>query len=166
MQEMKRSGFYYKENLEILESMGCELICFSPLRDKQLPDGIEGMIFGGGYPELYAQQLSENRSMLMSVRAALEKQIPCLAECGGFMYLQERLEGSDGKMYDMAGALFGKSYKTEKLRRFGYIILSKGTVLVIMLETLQHMNFIIMNQKNVVMHLQRKNRCPRGDGNV
>lgn len=82
--------FYYKENLEILESMGCELICFSPLRDKQLPDGIEGMIFGGGYPELYAQQLSENRSMLMSVRAALEKQIPCLAECGGFMYLHEK----------------------------------------------------------------------------
>ena len=74
--------------------MGCELICFSPLRDKQLPDGIEGMIFGGGYPELYAQQLSENRSMLMSVRAALEKQIPCLAECGGFMYLHEKIKRS------------------------------------------------------------------------
>lgn len=113
--------FYYKENLEILESMGCELICFSPLRDKQLPDGIEGMIFGGGYPELYAQQLSENRSMLMSVRAALEKQIPCLAECGGFMYLHEKIRDREGKEWSMVGRIRGISYPTGKLVRFGYV---------------------------------------------
>ena len=101
--------------------MGCELICFSPLRDKQLPDGIEGMIFGGGYPELYAQQLSENRSMLMSVRAALEKQIPCLAECGGFMYLHEKIRDREGKEWSMVGRIRGISYPTGKLVRFGYV---------------------------------------------
>ena len=101
--------------------MRCELICFSPLRDKQLPDGIEGMIFGGGYPELYAQQLSENRSMLMSVRAALEKQIPCLAECGGFMYLHEKIRDREGKEWSMVGRIRGISYPTGKLVRFGYV---------------------------------------------
>ena len=146
--------------------MGAEIVTFSPIHDRSLPENIQGMVLYGGYPELYAKELSENDSMRESICNAVTLGVPCIAECGGFMYLQERLEGSDGKIYDMAGALFGKSYKTEKLRRFGYIILSKGTVLTIMLETLQHMNFIITNQKNVVMHLQQKNQCPRGNGSV
>ena len=70
---------------------------------------------------MYAQQLSENRSMLMSVRAALEKQIPCLAECGGFMYLHEKIRDREGKEWSMVGRIRGISYPTGKLVRFGYV---------------------------------------------
>ena len=120
--------FIYPDNLEILKKLGAEIVTFSPIHDRSLPENIQGMVLYGGYPELYAKELSENDSMRESICNAVTLGVPCIAECGGFMYLQERLEGSDGKIYDMAGALFGKSYKTEKLRRFGYIILSKGTV--------------------------------------
>lgn len=158
--------FIYPDNLEILKKLGAEIVTFSPIHDRSLPENIQGIVLYGGYPELYAKELSENDSMRESICHAVRLGVPCIAECGGFMYLQERLEGSDGKIYDMAGALFGKSFKTEKLRRFGYIILSKGTVFGHNVGNLQHMNFITTNQKNVVMHLQRKNRCPRGDGSV
>lgn len=120
--------FIYPDNLEILKKLGAEIVTFSPIHDRSLPENIQGIVLYGGYPELYAKELSENDSMRESICHAVTLGVPCIAECGGFMYLQERLEGSDGKIYDMAGALFGKSYKTEKLRRFGYIILSKGTV--------------------------------------
>ena len=120
--------FIYPDNLEILKKLGAEIVTFSPIHDRSLPENIQGIVLYGGYPELYAKELSENDSMRESICHAVTLGVPCIAECGGFMYLQERMEGSDGKIYDMAGALFGKSYKTEKLRRFGYIILSKGTV--------------------------------------
>lgn len=93
--------------------MGAEIVTFSPIHDRSLPENIQGMVLYGGYPELYAKELSENDSMRESICHAVTLGVPCIAECGGFMYLQERLEGSDGKIYDMAGALFGKSYKTE-----------------------------------------------------
>ena len=74
--------FYYKDNLELLESLGCEVIEFSPLHDKKLPENVKGILLGGGYPELYGKELSENQSMLESMRRALDDKIPCLAECG------------------------------------------------------------------------------------
>lgn len=120
--------FIYPDNLEILKKMGAEIVTFSPIHDRSLPENIQGIVLYGGYPELYAKELSENDSMRESICHAVTVGVPCIAECGGFMYLQEELEGSDGEIYDMAGALLGKSYKTEKLRRFGYIILSGGTV--------------------------------------
>ena len=120
--------FYYEDNLRLLEAYGGKLVWFSPLGQEKIPEEADALLLGGGYPELYAKELSENDSMRESICHAVTLGVPCIAECGGFMYLQERMEGSDGKIYDMAGALFGKSYKTEKLRRFGYIILSKGTV--------------------------------------
>ena len=109
--------FIYPDNLEILKKLGAEIVTFSPIHDRSLPENIQGIVLYGGYPELYAKELSENDSMRESICHAVTLGVPCIAECGGFMYLQERMEGSDGKIYDMAGALFGKSYKTEKLRR-------------------------------------------------
>ena len=76
--------FYYKDNLELLKELGCRLVFFSPLSDRQLPEA-DGIILGGGYPELYAGELSSNRSMSHSIRRAIEKGVPCLAECGGFL---------------------------------------------------------------------------------
>ena len=116
--------FYYKDNIELLKELGCEIIPFSPLEDTMLPEHLDGLLFGGGYPELCAKHLAENRAMRKDVRKQIENGIPCIAECGGFLYLTEELEGEDGKHYPMVGALPGKGIKKGRLTRFGYIELT------------------------------------------
>jgi len=116
--------FYYAENLQLLEDLGAELVPFSPLQDAALPAGISGLLLGGGYPELYAEALSKNRAMLEQIRAAVAAGLPTIAECGGFLYLQEWLEDIDGRVWPMAGALPGRGFYTGKLRRFGYVELT------------------------------------------
>ncbi|MBR0277389.1 MAG: cobyrinate a,c-diamide synthase [Clostridia bacterium] len=108
--------FYYKDNLDALMEMGAELVPFSPLAEHKLPSDINGIYFGGGYPELYAEQLSNNTSMLNCVKDALNNGLPCIAECGGFMYLKEYIGN-----YHMVGYLPGRSFDTGKLTRFGYV---------------------------------------------
>lgn len=115
--------FYYQENLRLMETLGAELVFFSPLKDEALPEA-DGYLFGGGYPENFAPELSANRSMLRSVRAAHERKARILAECGGFLYLHKRLEGADGNMYEMAGLVDGIGFRTNRLSRFGYIALT------------------------------------------
>ncbi len=116
--------FYYQENLELLERNGWKLIPFSPLHDKHLPcAGISAILLGGGYPEVYARTLSENKDMLSELQIAQRQGIKFLAECGGFLYLHETLEGIDGVSYPMVGLIRAKGYRTERLSRFGYIIL-------------------------------------------
>lgn len=83
--------FYYEDSLDAVREMGGELVPFSPITDGALPENIDGLYLGGGYPELYAKELGENASMRASVRAALERGLPCIAECGGFMYLTEAI---------------------------------------------------------------------------
>lgn len=116
--------FYYQENMELLESLGVELIPFSPIHDQELPAKVSGVILGGGYPENYAKVLSENTSMLASIHQAWETKMPFLAECGGFLYLHRELEGSDGIFYPLAGVIPDKAWKTNRLGRFGYITLT------------------------------------------
>ena len=113
--------FYYEENLRMLEQAGAELIYFSPLHDQRLPDNIHGLLLGGGYPELYAGQLSENTEMREAILAAVRSGLPTVAECGGFMYLHTFLEDQEGHSYPMAGVLPGKCFYTGRLVRFGYI---------------------------------------------
>lgn len=115
--------FYYEESLELLEAMGAELVPFSPLSNSCLPQA-DALLLGGGYPELYAQALSENQPMRESIKKAIQQGMPAIAECGGFLYLGEALEGSDGISYPMAGVLKGKGYRTPKLQRFGYTVLT------------------------------------------
>lgn len=107
--------FYYSDNLELLRKMGAEIEFFSPIYDKTVPDA-DGMIIGGGYPELYAEKLSENTSMLNDIRIKIENGMPCLAECGGFMYLSSAIDN-----FKMTGIFNGNAYDTGKLSRFGYI---------------------------------------------
>ena len=116
--------FYYHENLELLKEQGAELVCFSPIHDRNLPKGLDGLILGGGYPENYAEKLSSNEEMLQSIREAWLAGMPVLAECGGFLYLHEMLEGSDGSVYKMAGIYKQKAFNTGRLGRFGYISLT------------------------------------------
>lgn len=116
--------FYYQADLEALEQAGWELFPFSPLHDDHLPcPGLTGIYLGGGYPEVYAKGLSENRAMLEQIRLARAQGVKILAECGGFLYLHETLEGTDGHFYPMAGLIKARGYRTGKLSRFGYITL-------------------------------------------
>lgn len=123
--------FYYQDNLDLLESLGAELVFFSPLEDPELPLGLSGLIFGGGYPELYLKRLSENERMREEIRRAIAEGIPCIAECGGFMYLHRWILDEEGRRWPMAGAVEGESFPTGKLGRFGYIALTarKDTLL-------------------------------------
>lgn len=114
-------SFYYAENLELLEKLGAKLVYFSPLHDKALPEKIDGLLLSGGYPENFVEELEAASEMRESIRVACCKGIPCLAECGGFLYLQQELEGAEGNTGKMAGVLSGRGVRTKKLCRFGYI---------------------------------------------
>ena len=116
-------SFYYRENLRMLEDMGATLVYFSPLTDAHVSE-VDALIFGGGYPELYAKQLYENQSMRASVWQALEAGMPCHAECGGFLYLGKSLADAEGNVYEMVGFLDGAGFRTERLQRFGYVELA------------------------------------------
>ncbi|MBW6409237.1 cobyrinate a,c-diamide synthase [Clostridium weizhouense] len=107
-------SFYYKDNLELLEMIG-EIIYFSPLRDKSLPDNLDFLYIGGGYPEVFKEDLEKNLSMRESIKKALNDGLRCYAECGGLMYLTEEIDG-----FKMVGFLNGKSEMTKSLKRFGY----------------------------------------------
>ena len=112
--------FCYEDNLDFLRESGAELTFFSPLRDPALPPDVDGLYLPGGYPELYARQLSENRSMRETIRGAVKAGLPAVAECGGFLYLQKTLEDDRGGVWPMTGVLPGDGYKTGRLQRFGY----------------------------------------------
>lgn len=116
--------FLYDDNITLLEKLGCDIRYFSPLRDTHIPDGADGLILCGGYPELYAGQLSQNGTMLADIRERIENGLPTIAECGGFMYLHDTFEDMNGCEYSGAGVIHGKAFRTEKLTRFGYVTLT------------------------------------------
>lgn len=98
-------SFYYADNLDLLRRLGAELVEWSPLRDRTLPAGVQGLYFGGGFPEVFAEALSDNLPARQAVRSALQAGTPTYAECGGLMYLCEQIVDFDGKAYPMAGVL-------------------------------------------------------------
>lgn len=120
--------FIYPDNLEILAGLGAKIVPFSPLQDEKIPRALDGIIFYGGYPELHAGKLAGNRQMRNQVREAVLKGLPCIAECGGFMYLTESIRDEKGNVYPMCNALPGESFYTPSLRRFGYLTLRGGKV--------------------------------------
>lgn len=111
--------FYYGDNLTALEELGAQLVPFSPLTDNHLPENLDGLYLGGGYPELYLPQLSQNQQMRQSIREALDAGLPCIAECGGFMYLTQAIAD-----VPMVGAVEGSCFDRGKLTRFGYVTLT------------------------------------------
>lgn len=112
--------FYHSEILAHLEKRRLELCFFSPLHDEKLPEGISGLYLGGGYPELFASELSKNESLLSEIDSLLEKGIPCIAEGGGFMYLHKELVDEPGASFGLVGAIDAKVYKGDRLENFGY----------------------------------------------
>ena len=113
--------FYYEDNLDLLKKLGAEIQYFSPIHDRNLPVGTCAVYLGGGYPELHAKALSENISMRNAIRQAVMEEMPCIAECGGYLYLKDSIMDPDGVEWPMAGVLPGGSRDTGKLGRFGYI---------------------------------------------
>ncbi len=116
--------FYYCETLALFEALGAELVFFSPLMGDGLPPDVQACCLGGGYPELYAERLSQNDAMLQSVRRAIAGGMPCLAECGGFLYLHTQMQDDRGVFYPMAGIIAATATKGTRLGRFGYITLT------------------------------------------
>ena len=114
-------SFYYEDNLDLLRQCGAEIVSFSPLEDSALPEDLDALYLGGGYPELHAPQLSRNDSMLHSIRRFAASNRPVYAECGGMMYLSQQLKIADGSSHEMAGVLPFSIEMTSRLAKFGYV---------------------------------------------
>ena len=114
-------SFYYEDNLDLLREQGAEIIPFSPIADEVLPPGLDALYFGGGYPELYARELSANTPMLDQIRAFARSGGHIYAECGGLLYLSQQLSTVDGNVYPMLDILPLKMEMTDRLVDFGYV---------------------------------------------
>lgn len=119
--------FYYTNSLEKLEALGAGIAFFSPLRDEALPRGTDALYLGGGYPELYLRELSRNEALKGRIRACVEQGMPTLAECGGFLYLQELLEDREGNTCKGCGVFPGKAFPCDRPVRFGYCLMKAET---------------------------------------
>ncbi|TGM98173.1 cobyrinate a,c-diamide synthase [Leptospira yasudae] len=115
--------FYYQENLIRLEEAGAELVFFSPIKDNRLPE-VDGLYIGGGYPELHAAALSENREMLNDILEFAYTNRPVYAECGGLMYLSDSIRLVNGESYPMVGLIPGTVIMGDKLKALGYVEVS------------------------------------------
>lgn len=101
----KAFSFYYQDSLDLLGAWGAEIVPFSPLQDVKLPQDISGLYIGGGFPELYAAELADNKPMRQAIKTAAGGGVPVYAECGGLMYLGRSISDLEGKEYQMAGAI-------------------------------------------------------------
>jgi cobyrinic acid a,c-diamide synthase len=112
--------FYYEDNLRRLEAAGAELVRFAPTREAKLPR-VDGLYFGGGYPEALASELSGNRAMIDAVRDFAERGGPIYAECGGLMYLSDGIRTLEGQAWPMVGLVAGEAVMSERLQALGYV---------------------------------------------
>ncbi len=110
-------NFYYADNLVALKRSGAKLVFFSPVKDENLPYGVHGLMLGGGFPEVLADKLEKNRSMVSSIRKAVNEGMPVYAECGGLMYLTRSISGYRGerKARKMAGIVDADTVMTGRL---------------------------------------------------
>jgi cobyrinic acid a,c-diamide synthase len=112
--------FYYEDNLRRLEELGAEIVRFSPLRDVRLPE-VDGLYFGGGYPELHAAELGSNHELHVQIAAFARTMRPIYGECGGLMFLCRAIETLDGRRHPMAGLLPGVAVMCDRLQALGYV---------------------------------------------
>jgi cobyrinic acid a,c-diamide synthase len=116
----KAFHFYYEANLDYLRSRGADLVPFSPLIDSKLPPDLDGLLIGGGFPEVFADELSQNKALRSEIHSAIMAGLNCYAECGGLMYLAEELVTKSGERFPMAGVIPGAVEMSTGLQHFGY----------------------------------------------
>ena len=116
-------SFYYNDNIEFLENLGAEIKYFSPLKDEKIPDDVDMLYFGGGYPENYAYELENNISMINSIKDFYNKNGVIYGECGGFIYLSKKLITLDGREHNFVNLTENVIEMKNRLDigRFGYI---------------------------------------------
>ena len=114
-------SFYYPDNLEALERAGCELVFFSPLRDSVLPDALDGIYLGGGYPEAHAATLAGNHGMIAAIRSFAAGGGTIYAECGGLMYLSDGITTLDDAAHPMLGLLSAPTRMCPARKSLGYV---------------------------------------------
>lgn len=112
--------FYYQDSLEYLEELGAEMVYFSPLQDERLP-AVDGLYLGGGFPEMFLPQLAANQSMMKSIKEAHKKAMPIYAECGGMLYLSEKIMDLDGKLWPGTGIIGASAAMSRRLKGLGYV---------------------------------------------
>lgn len=117
----KAFNFYYQDNFDLLEELGANLIYFSPLSDKKLPENIHGLYIGGGFPEIFAKELQDNEDVRTEIRKRSFEGMPIYAECGGLMYLTKSIENFEGNKFQMVGVFNREASMTKRLQRFGYV---------------------------------------------
>lgn len=117
----KAFNFYYPDNIDLFKEIGANIITFSPINDEEIPEA-DLLYMGGGFPEVFAEELEKNVSMRKSIKKAHDEGLAIYAECGGLMYLGDSLVDMDGKKHEMVGAISGYSEMKKGLRRFGYCI--------------------------------------------
>lgn len=124
-------SFYYPETFEEFVNLGATVIPFSPLRDRNLPDEIDLLYFGGGFPELFADQLAENQTMLADVRSAAQRGVPIYAECGGYMYLGKYCIDAANTCHAMLGLLPYTFRMGKERTQIGYreVITTRETII-------------------------------------
>ncbi|HEY8341396.1 MAG TPA: cobyrinate a,c-diamide synthase, partial [Calditerricola sp.] len=113
-------SFYYPENLELLEWHGATLVCFRPVRGDRLPDDVDGLYIGGGFPEVYAAELARNHTLKADIRRAAAAGMPIFAECGGYLYLCRAVTTTDGQTHEMVGLIPARARMQERLAALGY----------------------------------------------
>lgn len=113
-------NFYYQDSLDLLRELGAELVTFSPLKDKNLPEDISGLIIGGGFPEIFLSQLKDNQNIKEEIKSVAEKGMPIYAECGGLMYLCQEITNKDGGSFPMVGLIPATIQMENKLVGMGY----------------------------------------------
>jgi cobyrinic acid a,c-diamide synthase len=119
--------FYYQDDIDLFEALGAKIVEFSPLNDKSLPDGIDGIYMGGGFPELFADRLTKNESMMSSIFEANKQGTVIYGECGGMMYLLEKLIDCDGRSFKMSSVLNGTSRMEKRRQGLGYVIVEAAS---------------------------------------
>jgi len=114
-------NFYYQDNLDILSHLGADIFTFSPLRDSELPKGVNGLYIGGGFPEVFAASLSKNKRLKQSIYQKSEEGLPIYAECGGLMYLVKNLIDFKKRKFPMVGIFKCSVSMGQRLQRMGYV---------------------------------------------
>ncbi|MDP3791981.1 MAG: cobyrinate a,c-diamide synthase [Candidatus Omnitrophota bacterium] len=114
-------NFYYQDNLDILSHLGADIVAFSPLKDRELPKGVDGLYIGGGFPEIFASGLSKNKSLRWSIYHKAESGLPIYAECGGLMYLVESIMDFKKRIFSMVGVFKCSVSMGDRLHRMGYV---------------------------------------------